>query len=470
MQYIFFLLLLSCYFSISAESYLPILTEEREWVTKFTYMDKTYSTSTTPIIYSIDGDTVLNDGTIAKKLLLKAGPTLYKTNYALVEKDNRLELRDKNNDVTILMDLSVNAKDEYIAKGFRFDVCDFGGIIRKRLYDPQYPQELYIEGVGPCLRPFHHFNPDIAVPTDGKFEFLQAVWDNGKLIGKREDFLRGIENEYMSSSWIPMIRNDRSWIYRRFNEDGSYYLSYWKFGESERIFGLEYTYAYEYKRIEYPDSSNPEFSQKLTPGITIPSVWVHEDAGQISTLSPSFDNGETLEELALRTQYMNQSFLFLDKYDFLEYYDYFASYLQKDESGNWNYDHYFQVEDISTMQPILINGELRRQYALRRILDDPDPIVCIEGIGALSHAFLPYILRPDKYPLELTPRLIYYCDGDGNVIHKFADLPWEETGLTSPGINDIPAKTSLTDLFGRPVSNPIAGSIYIRDGKKILWK
>ena len=474
---IFFILCLSI--NCRSEEWIPILLDGREWVvnciSSFTGERDTYIY---PFVIKVTGDTILHNGVNAKVLQTSRGNSTSPKKLIAYEENGILYQLDTGGTPQIMMHSWMDTeglpifKPQIIYSISDVEECVIDSKIHKRYlledWKTKDEYDFWIEGFGNYYRPFSADDTGHSI-SNGQFPFIEAVWDDGNLTAKREDFLRGTQM-IKTNSWVPIIRTDRQWVYGGIDKDGSAYLSYWRFGESERVYGYLYTKAYEFRRVRFPDPKNHGVFEEVAPGTVMPPVWTFEDAGQLSTLYPSYDENETLEELADRTYLMAMTYLFLDEYRYgPEYYwDWFGESLKQQETGEWEYGVYFDYSDMRPLEPVVIDGEKRRRYQIQPA--EGDPIVCVEGIGALSHAFLPYILRPDRYPLEQTPRLIYYCDGEGNVIHQFAELPWEESGVTARGLTGKSAEGPLYDLFGRSVNNPVAGSIYIRDGKKILWQ
>ena len=96
----------------------------------------------------------------------------------------------------------------------------------------------------------------------------------------------------------------------------------------------------------------------------------------------------------------------------------------------------------------------------------PEQIKIVEGVGSLS-GLLPF-------PLAISTvigynrtyyNLLSVRDTSGNVIYQ-SPLAGIEDVVTET--NEKP--TSIYDLYGKAVKKPLPGSIYIVDGKKILYK
>ena len=90
----------------------------------------------------------------------------------------------------------------------------------------------------------------------------------------------------------------------------------------------------------------------------------------------------------------------------------------------------------------------------------------IEGIGSPSMTTLTFFPVPtcDDVPI---PRLDECYLGD---ILLFSWDEWQRLSSVNPIMTDALERSIIFDLHGREVSNPLPGSIYIRNGKKFVAK
>ncbi|MBD5164668.1 hypothetical protein, partial [Helicobacter sp.] len=90
----------------------------------------------------------------------------------------------------------------------------------------------------------------------------------------------------------------------------------------------------------------------------------------------------------------------------------------------------------------------------------------IEGAGNVS-GLLPYpqIANYSSGMFKSIFHLLRVTDADGGVLY-------ENKELIADVATPIAAEedSAIYDILGRRVTVPVAGNIYIRDGKKILWK
>ena len=92
--------------------------------------------------------------------------------------------------------------------------------------------------------------------------------------------------------------------------------------------------------------------------------------------------------------------------------------------------------------------------------------VWIEGVGPLDSREMMSLDPSDRYSLEFD--LCIFSDDTYVDREAYIQLPAASIeGVEADGATD---DAKIYDLEGRRVEHPVEGHIYIRDGKKFVWK
>lgn len=221
--------------------------------------------------------------------------------------------------------------------------------------------------------------------------------------------------------------------------------------------------------------------------------WVYGDSLRSSRPGPAIDEWHH-EMIAGDTVIDNFLWKKLTGYTYLKYPDitlenpfcgyYYENdgilYYSFDNSGNACYnpdnkhlDMNLKVGDefglgvVIKVDSIKVRGVVRKRISLNDCKPIEDEVFFVEGIGASSDAYVDYT---GGYEWGQARYLLYVKDKNGNVIFTQADF--RAPSYTSSGIEAIESDAvedhRIFDLYGRPVSHPIPGTIYIRNGRKFV--
>lgn len=135
---------------------------------------------------------------------------------------------------------------------------------------------------------------------------------------------------------------------------------------------------------------------------------------------------------------------------------------------NLNVGDEFGLGVVIKVDSIKVRGVVRKRISLNDCKPIEDEVFFVEGIGASSNAYKKG--ASEGYEGGHPKYLLYVKDKDGNVIFTQADF--RAPSYSSSGIeaveSDAVTDNRIFDLYGHPVSHPIPGTIYIRNGKKFV--
>lgn len=129
----------------------------------------------------------------------------------------------------------------------------------------------------------------------------------------------------------------------------------------------------------------------------------------------------------------------------------------------------FGLGKVIKVDSINVRGVIRKRITMNSCKPTEEEAFFVEGIGASSNSYV------DPGPGSTTESgyiryLLSVIDENENVI--FTQEDFRAPSYSQSGIEGIEDDTKndgrICDLFGRPVANPIQGTVYILNGKKFV--
>ncbi len=277
-----------------------------------------------------------------------------------------------------------------------------------------------------------------------------------------------------AAEYQSMIRYDRVWehISINWNDRQVYYV---KFDGAEEINGKTYHRLVSFKKASYDyDSASQPYLFDIVNDYYAHEGYLREEDGKVYTLLRNVRNSDeyNFEELYIPGGNIEHPADLEEKllYDFTckEGETYTGLHIDR-EAAEMNYI-------VKSIESIKIDGE---DYRIQRICPDwidynGEPV--IEGIGIGSYGCLTTInfLNVPTCPCmnHIFNRVL---SSDGKVIYSneydAVDLPYGDVlGIDTIEQNQIDNDTPMYDMIGRRITNPVAGQLYIKGGKKFVGK
>lgn len=434
-----------------ASALMPLLEDGKYWIVKTSgpfMLEDSYQT------FKVDGDTIV-EGHTAKKIYNAYGAhgTSFNPEYDLAyEEDGKvfgLSNRYSNDGEWYTMPLiDFNARagehidylfpEEYDMEPFRTDILNvdtlsFRGIDRQ--VQTVGLESFWIEGIGSYndvyIFPFPH-------TTDGRWSTVTECGIGDKVLFTEDE----IEIHINDNDERAIVRHNRTWDYNLWHhgaESAYTTATGYHFGNVVRINDKLY--------LPFCDAEGNVLAHMRQHGS---KVYLHVDE---TIIIPSIESTGADEVLL---------------YDFSKQRGSKFTCVGFDDSGLRHGEMYdcIGVDD----RYIVYDGRYLRclDYQLVNKKISNETFSMIEGIGN-PVGLLPFpqfgVHNPNMQ--NETARLARVLDGEGKVIYEPENVGIDK--VESGNGTTTESDGRIYDLFGRQVTNPQPGSIYIQKGEKILW-
>ena len=296
-----------------------------------------------------------------------------------------------------------------------------------------------------------------------------------------------------SEDYKPIIRYDRVWEALCFDVNYNYTVKYMRFAGTEDILGKTYHKLVTFKKLfgPYDFGLNAIVVKDTIDNIEEHEGYIREEDGVVYTLV--FDNGKYRYDDWKNFRYVGQHYVpgkMEGEGEISEYviYDFnrnigesyfgvtfYTGSLRdtKIEFRNLAETTDFEICDRST---IVIDGEECRKVSVRPKYENYSygtPQNYIEGVGADYSGCLNFHwLAWDWNDIETYNFFNRLFNEDGEVIYsKSWIIPIiEEDALVAVPTENKTSTSYLYDIFGRKISQPAPGQIYICNGKKMIGR
>ena len=431
--------------------YRPTLVNGRVWVMEpyGTVNGEPYRNSTGGRlrVYRVDGDTIVGD--VSAKIVRVIREWNRDENTRFADTGGQVYVaREENGVVYALFDeawlpildfTDVSDRDSVNIRGEQH--------YRVKNFDPM---RRAIEGIGALTSyPFMQYNAG-GVPTMWIGDLLAEVHEGEESVVEYRELA-----DCSDATFNLMVRPDRIWVYGGRDPDtGKFYKSKWRFG-APVVKGVRTWRPFvEFERYEWEPGGVP------TPvSGSFPEVLLREYRNTVFMMNPDWKDAETLG-----FNPMSEIMLY-----------HFAT----NQFSNPEYNEMPDLVTYDAQRGFTVNPEPytasscqwtdwredekgRSSYSYG-VYGNHEPVV-IEGVGITSLGYLPFISAPGSIAPEYAPRLLEYCDADGNVLEKFGDMPeghGEDASVKGLTGVSTPAPSWYT-LQGMRVSEPKHGQLLIR--------
>lgn len=273
------------------------------------------------------------------------------------------------------------------------------------------------------------------------------------------------------------VRLDRVWAYSEIIYHFSPYqeaIHYLRFDEPVEIDGRDYYRLTQFKTKVYSYEFN-EIGTKINISLTedrpeeITKCYLSEAEGLIYQLGYE---GKLVEDVSESEMCNNYEHCLIYDWNLVTG-DYWTN---TPFNQPWSM---FQTDDelcvINVLDSIIIEEETCKVYSLPKLCNSDfydDGLVFIQGIGPTFNGWLgkvvPRLASGIIYGLY---RLSYVMDADGNEIYGDSEFFNLDVGINEiTDISEYKNQNMLYDIFGRQISNPIKGSLYISGNRKLIAK
>ena len=326
----------------------------------------------------------------------------------------------------------------------------------------------WVEGIGASDDNFI-CNSIIDRPTDGGRRRMLSCSQDNEVIFTYPEFSSATGNP---RTYVPTVREDRVWCY--WGHRGPMYddlLHYIHFAGTVEVGGKTYHKGILFKTVKYDYVDYDTYILVDETERAVTMYYLREEDGKVYQLQRLEDRDYPIRVYGTLPENPNpDDYCEGILYDWtLTERDVFVPEIWWKDTGGYSEEWVVEYGD-----EITIDGETCRVMGFGPFWVNAYPF--IEGIGCTYNGtvghYYPYFIAggggSNSVPEEDSYLQCVY-NGEGKLIYG------QEVKLAD-GVNDIitdkadPAEAPVYDLMGRRVTNPLPGSVYIRNGRKFIGK